>query len=116
MAELTRCKLLHEASVKDRDLRRLVGHVNMYDRLLDAMNAEEVRERAQSPPKYIKSESETRRVKFVESPSPRELEEQAFEEKELEELAYAHCENVEVRVRDGYGVQVAEMEVSDEDD
>jgi hypothetical protein len=54
IAELTRCKLLHEASVKNRDLRRLVGHANMYDRLLDVMNAEEIREREKSHPSLSK--------------------------------------------------------------
>jgi hypothetical protein len=120
IAELTRCKLLYEASVKNRDLRRLVGHVNMYDRLLDVMNEEEMREREQSPPKSVKSESEVRHVKFAECPSPDRLNERNYEvvEKELGELGYAaHCENASIQPHGGYGVvQVAEVEVSDDDD
>ncbi|KAE9367938.1 hypothetical protein N431DRAFT_429221 [Stipitochalara longipes BDJ] len=119
MAELTRCKLLHEASVKNRDLRRLVGHVNMYDRLIDVMNAEEIREREQSPPKSIKSESEARHVKFAACPSPTRLEDQACKpaEEELGELGYAaHFESVSLVSQDGYGiVQVAEVEILDDD-
>ena len=58
IAELSQYKLLQEASVKDRDLRRLVGHVNMYDKLLHVLNAQEARKRGQSPPKSIKTKSD----------------------------------------------------------
>jgi hypothetical protein len=126
IAELTRCKLMHEASIKNRDLRRLVGHVNMYDRLLDIINAEELREREQSPPKSIKSESEARQLNFAQCSSPDRPTQQALEkigglvtaEKEMEALGFAsHFENVSSRSQDGYGfVEIAEVEILDDDD
>ena len=79
-----------------------------------------MREREQSPPKSVKSESEVRHVKFAECPSPDRLNERNYEvvEKELGELGYAaHCENASIQPHGGYGVvQVAEVEVSDDDD
>jgi hypothetical protein len=120
IAELTRCKLLHEASIKNRDLRRLVGHVNMYDRLLDIMNAEEMREREKSPPRSIKTVSDAGHVKFSERPSPNRSTEQTLEiaDKDMETSAYAsHCEDVSMGYREGYGViEVAEVEILDDDD
>jgi hypothetical protein len=126
IAELTRCKLLHEVSVKDRDLRRLVGHVNMYDRLLDVINAEEIREREKSPPKTMKTESDARRVKFSECPCPDRATQQALEQigdivaakKEIEALGFAsHCQNVSLGSQDGYcAVEVVEVEILDDDD
>jgi hypothetical protein len=120
IAELTRCKLLHEASVKDRDLRRLVGHVNMYDRLLDIMNTEETREREKSPPKSIKTESDNRPANFSESPSPNRIDDRELEAavKELEAFGYSlNCDSSSIGSQDGYGVvTVAEVEILDEDD
>lgn len=109
IAELSRCKLLHEASVKDRDLRRLVGHVNMYDKLLDVLNTQEARERDQSPPKSIKTESDvqagyTRGVVAVEKNI------EAFE-------CTSSCDNDSLRRQEDYNaVSVAEVEISDDDD
>jgi hypothetical protein len=126
IAELTRCKLLYEASVKDRDLRRIVGHVNMYDRLIDLMNAEELREREQSPPKSIHTESNNRRVKSSRCPSQGRFSHQASEQ--LGEVVHAekktkafgldsHCERASFGCEDGYTVvEVAEVEIVDDGD
>jgi hypothetical protein len=109
IAELSRCKLLHEASVKDRDLRRLVGHVNMYDKLLDVLNSEEARERAKSPPKSIKTESN------IEAEHRRDA---RVAKKDKEAFEYSvHYENDSVRGQeDCNAVSVAEIEILDDDD
>lgn len=126
IAELTRCKLMYEASVKDRDLRRIVGHVNMYNKLIDLMNAEEMREREQSPPKSIHTESNIRRVKFSGYPSQDRFNQQASEqlgevvhaEEKTEVLGFdSHCERVSFGCQDGYAVvEVAEVEIVDDGD
>ncbi|PMD21122.1 hypothetical protein NA56DRAFT_645835 [Hyaloscypha hepaticicola] len=126
IAELTRCKLLYEASVKDRDLRRIVGHVNMYDKLIDLMSAEEMREREQSPPKSIYIESNNRRVKFSGCPSQGRFNQQISEqlgdvvhsEKKTDAFAFgSHCERVSFGCQDGYAVvEVAEVEIVDDGD
>ena len=126
IAELTRCKLLYEASVKDRDLRRIVGHVNMYDRLIDLMNAEEMREREQSRPKSIHTESNNRRVKFSGCPSQSRFSQQVSEqlgevvhaEKNTEDFGFdSHCERASFGCQDGYAVvEVAEVEIVDDGD
>jgi len=123
IAELSRCKLLHEASVKDRDLRRLVGHVNMYDRLLDVLNEEETRQREQSPPKSLKAHSGT---PFHSPNSMTEGTSKAVEQvidlvaaaKEVEAFGYTiQSENMPLGSQDGYGsVSVAEVEILDDDD
>lgn len=120
IAELTRCKLLHEASVKSRDLRRLVGHTNMYDRLLDVMNAEEIREREKPPPKSFKTHPDNRRVKCSERPSPSRIDDQELGAavKEIESFGYfVHRESGSLESQNGYGVvEVAEVEILDDDD
>jgi hypothetical protein len=120
IAELTGCKLLHEASVKNRDLRRLVGHANMYDRLLDVMNAEEIREREKSPPKSFKTHPDNRRVKFSERPSPSRIDDQEVETavKEIESFGYSvHRESGSLESQNGYRVvEVVEVEILDDDD
>jgi hypothetical protein len=123
IAELSRCKLLHEASVKDRDLRRLVGHVNMYDRLLDALNEEETRQRDQSPPKSIKSDSRpacrsSRSMDKETSKSAEQVVDLVAAEKELAAFGYTlNHGNVSLESHGGYGtVSVEEVEISDDDD
>jgi hypothetical protein len=120
IAELTRSKLLHETSVKNRDLRRLVGHVNMYDRLLDAMNAAELRERENSRPKSIKTESDNRNTKLSTYHSPNRIDAQELEAamKEIECFGYSvQCRSGPVGSRGGYGVvEVVEVEILDDDD
>jgi hypothetical protein len=120
IAELTRCKLLHEASVKNRDLRRLVGHTNMYDRLLDIMNEEEIREREKSPPKSFKTHPDNRSVKFSERPSSSRIDDQELGAavKEIESFRYSvHRESGSLESQNGYGVvEVVEVEILDDDD
>lgn len=126
IAELTRCKLLYEASVKDRDLRRIVGHVNMYDKLIDLMNAEEMREREQSPPESIHVESNNRCVKFSGCPSQGRFNQQTSEqlgdvlhgEKKTDAFAFdSHCERASFGCQDGNAVvEVAEVEIVDDGD
>ncbi len=126
IAELTRCKILYEASIKDRDLRRIVGHVNMYDRLIDLINAEEMREREQSPPKSILTDSNNRRVKFSECPSQGRFDQQASEqlgevvhdEEKTEAFRFdPHFQRVSFACQDGYAVvEVAEVEIVDDGD
>jgi hypothetical protein len=123
LAELSRCKLLYEVSVKDRDLRRLVGHVNMYDRLLDVLNEEETRQRDQSPPKPTRAapgapcHSPSCITKETTKPDEHVVGLVAAE-KEMGTFEYtAHCENVSLGSQDGYGsVSVAEVEILDDDD
>jgi hypothetical protein len=107
IAELSRCKLLHEASVKDRDLRRLVGHVNMYDKLLDILNSQEAREREQSPPKSIKTESNIH-AEYGGGVLTTEKQIEGFG-------CNVHCENMFLGPQEGcIDVSVAEVEILDD--
>lgn len=123
IAELSRCKLLYEASVKDQDLRRLVGHVNTYDKLLDVLNEEETRQREQPTPKSLKPESSARchsKTSTTEetSKSAEQVIDLVAAEKELASFGYTiNHGNVSLGSHEGYGtVSVEEVEISDDDD
>lgn len=116
IAELTRCKLLYESSIKDVDLRRVVAHVNLYDKVLDVLNTAEPRRRPPPPP----------------IPAPKiQAQEQGNSGAEQEKLSVEQeefvvdCVMAEKELGCGdhsYGspqynvVEVAEVEVSDDDD
>ena len=125
IAELSRCKLLHEASIKDRDLRRLVGHVNMYDRLLDILNAEDLTKTEQSAPKKIPSDAIATGIKLAGCQPKDKTNDKSLEhvadlvatEKDMDVGFGVHCEDVSRGSQDIYSVvSVAEVELSEDDD
>jgi len=140
IAEITRDKLLCEATFKDRDLRRLVAHVNLYDRLLDALEEEEPEMEEhytppRLPPRPIEKScetNETHRVQWKGYAPPTSQNDFSQEKKEIQDsmdelitikadvgvLGYtSHRETVDVAIQEAYTpVQVVEVEVSDDSD
>lgn len=125
IAELSRCKLLHEASIKDRDLRRLVGHVNMYDRLLDVLNAEDIAKSQHAASKELPADAIARGIQFAECPSLDDATNKSMEhvaglvatEKDMDVGYGVHCEHSSLGSQHSYNVvSVAEVELSEDDE